>query len=220
MPRRQQRTSAIRRNVPLNAQVQPPQADWFPSRDSSSQVRIAVYALDSLSIDDQVNWQLNGIPPFEIYNTGIVPLAAVQSGSYLVLTYPPVLPSGFTLQLPAFNDSMRSRFGAYLVGKSFLIPSNPPAPLNSVASINNVVGTSILFDLTEPEGINLINGLPQWSNTTTSEFPYLASLSGSLLELAYNTAPSSGEVINIPVDDYHIRTVNEGYVQTGTLVVP
>lgn len=169
---------------------------------------------------DQINWQMTGIPPFQISLTGPFPISAVQTGSYLLLNYLGPLPEGFTVYFPVFNDSLRTKFGAYLVGKSFYIPPPAPPPSDSVASLNTVVGNDVFVDLSEPFGINLINGLPQWEHLPAAEMPTAASLAGTVLQLTYTTAPVSTDTIVIPTDDPHIRTVDGGYVTAGTLTVP
>jgi hypothetical protein len=220
MTSRQQRTPALSRNVPLSSLISYAQNDWVAVRLSSTQLRIQVFEVQGPGTSEQINWQMSGVPPFNINNVGVLPTSAVQSGSYLVLDYTGPLPAGFTVYFPVFNDSLRTKFGAYLVGKAYQIVAPAPPPVNSVASFDHLTGNDVFLALTEPEGMNFMNNIPAYMLQPANESPTSAVLANNVVQLSYATTPVSADTVEIPVDDPHIRSLGDGYVATGTITIP
>lgn len=201
---RQQPTTRNRRVFRRGASGQPQDAPWEVREVREHEVDIEIYATPEALIP-------TGTPPFTNLNTGNVPTGYSLAGVLLTLTFSEVLALPLTLKLLTGSPGITTIWGGYLAAGVVTITSPvwPPAVLPQAAwTVDTVVGNTCVIHLTGGGGNVYDNGLPQFKNETSGEFPTSIVWTATDGLATFATAPVAGDVMSYPYGNLSVWSDN------------
>lgn len=225
MPRRQQRTPALRRNFPLSSPQQYPSLDWEVDHIAGNKIFIRILQAPDWSQNVTDDFVLEGIPQFSFNPAAGFPDSAVWNKPLLEMEYLAGIVQPFDLYLPSNDPAFRNRLGAYLIGKK--LNYDPPAPpVQSTFLSIAAPGPVIDITLDEPGGATYMHSRNaaavalQFAVVETGELSLHADLLYGVVQVTFLVGPLSGQNVSCPgTIDWWLNT-SGGNMNSASLLVP
>ena len=222
MPRRQQRTPALRRNFPANQPRVPPGFDWQISRVDGQYIWLYPCLQNSLQQDDTGVYVVNGTPDFRVSVDNLVAVGAVAMEDplnpgpmFLRVDFGATLSEEGNLTL--FNGVMswQGPFGSQAVQKSIINYGRAKTGIDSVT----IDGGEVLVVVNNVGGKLFFNGTLSWEIVETGATVAAYTVVDNDIRLTMSALPSVG--MNLSIGDGENVSLNQqlGWLVDGTYVI-
>ena len=217
MPRRQQRTSGLRRNIPVFSVPQYPTFDWDIAVVSETQIKFFPFIFGTTVVDTETVWTTFGVLQMQNLNDDQYPVSMVKDGNGWLLNYAaPMAPTRRFFLAPA-DPAIRGAFGALAISKTWIETSTPVVGNNSfVAAVST--GTGVNVEVSNTYGANFMTTVPPFQNQTTSEYASAVVLSGTTVIVTFPSVANPGDSIWCPGSGAFWLNQSGGNIDNNTLV--
>lgn len=145
---------------------------------------------------------LQGIPNLIAVNNGSPTGVVSFSSGQITLSYAAAVafPNEFTIRTG--DPALRTTWGGFLAAGAQVVNSTPwpPPVITDQPWTASISGVQVIVAVGGSGAEMLSDGIPQFANLNTMEFPTAWSVSGNQVTLTYTTPPTSGDEISVTND--------------------